>query len=168
MPDDVTQLRLAEPPPVQPLLPEPIPWIAPTAALLLALLLALLWSVLRKHRSKPDPAAARKAAYRQARAALESIRDADPREAATRCSLALRHYLSGAGGDPALFETHEEFSSRTDALAKLAPAARQEARDQLARLVQWKYRPAAAHADAGQVVADASRLLETLHHGPQP
>jgi len=38
-------------------------------------------------------------------------------------SLILREYLSSAAGDPALFETHEEFISRHDALQSLTPDA---------------------------------------------
>ena len=58
------------------------------------------------------------AAFAEACAAMAAISTADVRDAAVLSSLILRKYLATAAGDPALFETHEEFVARHDALQR--------------------------------------------------
>lgn len=137
-------------------------WVGGTVAVLS---IVSLWLWLARRRGKADPMALRRAAYQEALAGLDSVETTDPRDAAIRGSLVLRRYLSVAAGDPALFETHEEFISRHDALAALKPDARAAACDHFARLATLKYGPPRAIAEAGDVVRDSRQLLETLHSG---
>jgi hypothetical protein len=145
------------------------PWFALAGGLLaLVLALVMLGVVLRKRRRATDPQAARKAAYREAKARLEAMTPGDVREQAVVCSLTLRKYLSMAAGDPSLFETHEEFNGRTSAaevLAGLDAGARGEVLAWFARLAEIKYAPAAGGADAAAVLAGSRRVLDILEGG---
>ena len=80
-------------------------------------------------------------------------------------SLILRRYLSLAAEDPALFETHEEFIARNDALLSLSDAARAACATGFARLAACKYAPEVPAMAPATVVAEAHELLETLHRG---
>ena len=140
------------------------PWLA--AALLVILLGIALWLFLRKRKpAGADLTAKRKAALAEARNALENLAPGTCREAAVMSSLILRKYLSAAAGDPALFETHEEFISRRDSLHALTPAARAAAEEGFTRLAALKYAPQIPDAEPRQVVADSRGLLTTLDRG---
>ena len=83
--------------------------------------------------------------------------------AATECSLILRRYLVALTGDPALFETHEEWVSRHDAIENLDADLQQQTRSLFSQLAEWKYAPA-DHGDEPSVVIEHSRnLLEALN-----
>lgn len=158
--------ELMEPPPVDPLLPAfgPWVWVAAAAALLAAAGLAIF--LLRRRAARGGTADSMKqAAYRDALAALDDMTGASAREAAVRCSLVLRNYLVKALSDPALFETHEEFVARHDALQGLEPAARESARRCFANLSQAKYAPEGPARTPGEIVDESRGLLETLHRG---
>lgn len=145
------------------------PWFALAGGLVaLALAGVMLGVVLRKRRLARDPQAARKAAWREASARLEAARPGDPREAAVLASLTLRKYLSLAAGDPALFETQEEFTGREGALAGVPEAARGEAVAWFAQLARLKYAPGGCDADAAAVLAGSRRVLDILHGGLGP
>jgi hypothetical protein len=64
-----------------------------------------------------------------------------------------------------LFETHEEFVSRHDALLALTPEARAATETGFTRLAALKYAPEIPDAVPAEVVAESRALLETLHHG---
>lgn len=140
------------------------PWVAAAA---IAVLLVIAVRVFLKNR-KPAAAnrlAIRNAAFAEAAAALAHPATADVRDAAVQCSLILRKYLAAAAGDPALFETHEEFVARHDALEALTPAARAATETGFTRLAALKYAPEIPAAVPAEIIADARVLLETLHHG---
>lgn len=139
------------------------PWFA-AAALLLVLLIAVML-LLKLRRTKGDPLAARNAAFAEARSALETARPANPRDAAVQVSLILRRYLSIAAGDPALYETHEEFISRHDALAALTPETRAAAEAAFSQLAANKYAPEAPASDPADIIGQARVLLDNLHRG---
>jgi hypothetical protein len=96
---------------------------------------------------------------------LASINAPQSREAAVQCSLILRHYLSVAANDPALFETHEEFISRHDSLKALTELARAACEAGFARLASLKYSAGFPDINPPEVVTESQALLETLHHG---
>ncbi len=139
-------------------------WMLPSAVALL-LVLALCIIFWKRKKPTPDPHALRNAAYQDAVAALDKITVTQGRDAAVLTSLILRKYLSSAAGDPALFETHEEFISRHDGLKAFTPDARKAAEDGFARLVSLKYAASVPDADSLLVVDECRLLLETLHHG---
>ena len=138
-------------------------WLA--AGILLLSLLALAWFLHRRSRQKPDPSTQRNTAYSEAMASFENITGADPRNAAIQSSLILRRYLSIAAGDPALFETHEEYLSRHDALQALAPEVRETAAAGFSRLAALKYSPELPEADPQEIVSGSKDLLQSLHQG---
>jgi hypothetical protein len=96
---------------------------------------------------------------------MAAIATDDVRNAAVLASLILRKYLSIAAGDPALYETHEEFVARHDALSALAAEARAATAEGFGRLAALKYAPEIPAAAEEEVIAQARTLLETLHHG---
>jgi hypothetical protein len=63
------------------------------------------------------------------------------RKSATELSLIIREYLSGCSEDPALFETHQEFCRRADALLTLPLAVQVPVRELLEKMAQLKYEP---------------------------
>jgi hypothetical protein len=156
-------LQLVEPPSPETLLPShSLAWWW-AAAVLTTIALAALCVFIRRRRARhaaPDP---RLAAYQEAATALADAAATDARDAAVRCSLILRRYLVTATGDPALFETHEEFVARHDSLASLTPDARTAVSDAFSRLAALKYSPHQPAADPAAILADARQLLETLH-----
>ena len=166
MADDNVTFELKEPVPPQALLPHDYSQAAWLAAAALAVLLCLAWLIRwqRRHRSK-NPQSRRILAYKEAAAALERIKAANARAAAVQTSLILRRFLSLAADDPALFETHEEFIARHDALQPLTETARAACAAGFARLAAFKYAPAVPDLEAAAVVADARGLLEILHLG---
>lgn len=133
----------------------------------LALVLLVAWQVWQRQRRRSSKhlQSARDLAYKEATSSLERIAAAEARAAAVQASLILRKYLSLAAADPALFETHEEFISRHDALQPLTETARAACTAGFARLAALKYAPTGADLAGATVVADAHELLETLHRG---
>ena len=139
-------------------------WMLVTGVVLLAALLAVL--IFKKKKvALPDPVAIRKAARAEAAAALEKIGPVPAREAAVQSSLILRKYLSVAAGDPALFETHEEYLSRHEALKDFSEEARGSAGVGFSRLAAIKYSPENPDMETRQVVAGSHTLLDILHQG---
>ena len=158
--------ELMEPAPPGALVPDHglWPWLAAAAATVILLVAA--WMFLRKRKpAGADLPSLRKAAYNEAKSALEKTSPATCRETAVVSSLILRKYLSAAANDPALFETHEEFISRQDSLQALKPEARAAAEAGFSRLASLKYAPEIPEEAPDQVIAESRALLETLHQG---
>jgi hypothetical protein len=131
----------------------------------LIVLLAVVMLRIRGKAQAPSAAALRETAFREAMAALSASAPADARAAAVLASLAVRKYLSVAAEDPALFETHEEFLARHNALNAFKPEARAAAESGFTRLAALKYAPQPPDASSANVIAESRTLLQTLHHG---
>jgi hypothetical protein len=158
--------ELLEPASPEALLPGP--WLEPWMIILLVLLVVSLIALLvmkKRQIVAVSAEAERSAAFEQANAELTTIQPPHARAAATQASLILRRYLSVAARDPALFETHEEFVSRSDSLKPLTPEARAASEVGFAALAAMKYAPEIPSADPAAVVAEARKLLDTLHQG---
>ena len=159
-------LRFAEPPAVDGLMPNPLGWEAWTLIGVGVVFLALLiWWIIERSRRKPerDKVNLLKKAHDEAIAALAVCPAEERTPAATECSLLLRRYLVALTGDPALFETHEEWVSRHDAIENLDADLQQQTRSLFSQLAEWKYAPA-DHGDEPSVVIEHSRnLLEALN-----
>lgn len=166
MNENHTGLELQETAPPEALLPDhgPWPWWL-AAGVAVAVILVALWLVRKRKSPAADPRKIRENAYNEALAAIAEIHSRDAREAAVRCSLVVRKYLSVSAADPALYETHEEFIARQDALKALTGAARAAADAGFSRLAALKYGPQAPGTPAADVIAESRGLLETLHHG---
>ena len=142
------------------------PWMIAAAVLLVVALLAV--AIFRKKKVAPiDPLAIRQAAHAEAAAALNKIGEVPPRDAAVQSSLILRRYLSVVAADPALFETHEEYVSRHEALKNFSEDARSSAGLGFSRLAAMKYAPEVPDMETPQVIAGSHTLLEILHQGWQ-
>ena len=164
--DDPMALR--ELVPAEPLLPDPglPPWAWAAIALAVIALAGLVMFLRRQKSAIPDLRLAREQAYRQALGELEPVPVGGIQEAATKVSVALRRYLAAAAGDPALFETHEEFISRHEALARYPEALRQATSEGFSHLARLKYgRDARGEPEA--LFTAARQLLDRLHqHQP--
>jgi len=138
-------------------------WLA--AGITLALLLILTAFLRRRSRPTPDPSSIRNAAYSHAIASFDGTTTLTPRDAAIQSSLILRKYLCTAADDPALFETHEEFLSRHDALQALDPATREAAATGFNQLASLKYASEIPLANTPDIITEAKKLLHSLHQG---
>jgi hypothetical protein len=166
MAEDRVTFELKEPASPELLLPHDYSTAGWVSAAILALGLlgaGLLWWR-RCHPSAPAQAAARNLAYSEASGGLARIAATQARDAAVQASLILRKYLSLAVNDPALFETHEEFIARHDALSALTDSARNACESGFASLAALKYAPQIPDLAPAAVVSEARALLETLHH----
>ncbi|MCF7730133.1 MAG: DUF4381 family protein [Akkermansiaceae bacterium] len=168
MAEETPSFELKEPAPPEPLLPAD-PAISWWLALLLgALVIAALcgWYHWRKRRTrKTDPQVLRQQAYQEARTAFDRIDCPTSRGAAVQLSLVLRRYLAAAAMDSSLYETHEEFISRSDSLENLTEAARAACHSGFTALATVKYSPLESAPPPATLLADARELLETLHLG---
>jgi len=166
MKEKTSSFQLLEPTRPEALVPDSVvePWMILTAAAVL-LVLVVVFLIFRKRKAAADPLAARNAAYQEAGGALGKMNALQARDAAVQSSLILRKYLSVAADDPALFETHEEFVSRHDALKALNEDARRKSESGFARLASLKYAAEIPDLNPSEVVHESRELLETLHHG---
>lgn len=140
-------------------------WWLVAGIFFLAAVLVVVMLLIRGKAKPPTPAMLREAAYRDALAALSDSSPDDARSAAVLTSIIVRKYLSIAAADPALFETHEEFIARHDALHAFTPEARAAAETGFTRLAALKYAPRQVDASPADVISESRTLLQTLHHG---
>jgi len=141
-------------------------WIAIAAFVVLTIVIILIGK--RKRKAKVDPLAMRRAAYTAAVQSYATTTATDARDAAVKSSLILRRFLADAVGDPALFETHEEFIIRQDSLKKLTPPAREAATTAFATLARVKYAPEVPSDDPAVILAEGRQLLDVLNGGFLP
>lgn len=163
---DSSRLVLQESATPEDLIPDHGLWPWWLAAAIIGVLVISAVLVFRKRKpTAADPAKLRESAFREALSALAETSTGDARGAAVQSSLVLRKYLSIAAADPSLYETHEEFISRQDALMALTETARAAAEVGFSRLAALKYGPEPPGTPAAEVITESRALLETLHHG---
>ncbi len=134
--------------------------IAIIAALALLVSVGLLLRSRRRSTPPPSPEAI-------ALTELERLeKEALPlRPCALRVSLILRAFLTGQTQDPALYETHEEFSQRIDSLARLPESCQYDVRCLLETLAEQKYTATAGQDDpalAHSFITRARELVERV------
>lgn len=127
-------------------------------AIIVPLAVLTAWWFYRRNRLPAVPAIT---PLQEALEALAELENQLPpmRECALRLSMILRSYLAGKTQDPALYETHEEFSQRMDSLTNVPVSCQLETRDLLEHLAEFKY--------AGETEQDATRahsLVETTRN----
>ena len=154
---------ISDPGPLLPGIHVPV-WIWALATLAAAALVLLVVFLLR--RPKPGPASLEEI-YDQSRKELECLRgclDRLPLAAvATEASLSIRRYLAACLGEPALYETHEEFLLRDEALAELPAGSREHLNPLLTRLAELKYGPSAEDVSAaGELINQCLTVLQGL------
>jgi hypothetical protein len=164
--DDPMALR--ELVPAEPLLPDPglPPWAWVGIALASLALIGLVLFLRRGKAAAADPRRDREEAYQRARQELEAVPEGGIQQAATRVSVALRRYLAAVSGDPALFETHEEFIARHAALSAYPEEVRTVTAEGFSHLARLKYGRDAT-GDPVALFTAARQLLDRLHqHQP--
>lgn len=96
-------------------------------------------------------------------ASREKLTSLSLAEVATRCSLALRTYLHVNLDEQALYETHDEFLLRPEALQRLPRGARDHLEPFLSKLAQCKYGPSGTDpAESAKLIDDSLRILHGL------
>lgn len=130
----------------------------------LLIVVGLFFILLRKIR-KADPLQARREAYREADGALLHLKETQPREVAIQLSLILRRYLAKSMNEPVLFETHEEFIGRHDAIKAFDVPLRVSISGYFAELASVKYGPDEGVVEGGieSLKTRAKELLERMH-----
>ena len=84
-------------------------------------------------------------------------------EIATETSFVLRHYLVLTLSEPALYQTHEEFLLRSDALQNLPGGARDRLAPLLSELASAKYGPSRIDpSNSERMIDDSLRILQGL------
>lgn len=134
---------------------EPLAWVC---AVVIPLAALAAWWMYRRRKAAAAPGIT---PLQEALAALREIEEELPamRECALRLSMVLRSYLAGQTQDPALYETHEEFSQRMDSLAHVPQNCQCETRDLLEHLAEFKY--------AGETEHDATRSRNLIESARQ-
>ena len=162
MEDDALQLRdLA---PVEPLLPALLwPW---WVWLLLALgvigiVTLVVFLVRRKPAARGGQTDLEDLSFRRAMNALDGLPD-DLHGAALGASMILRQYLTGATGDPTLYETREEFTAREAALGRIPEILRPRVTAHLDELSRLKY-DLPRSGSAAEIAPATRRIIEELH-----
>lgn len=135
------------------------------AAVVLVLLAAAAFIYI-KRRHKPAEEA-EEAPEETALKSLQALHAAQPdiRECSLQLSMILRRYLTGATQDPALFETHEEFSSRLNALASIPADCQYATRVLLEKLAEMKYagRAAAQTEHVHALIEETREAILQIH-----
>lgn len=137
-------------------------WIAlPVAALVMVGLLG--YFLLRKTRTE-DPNKNKREAFQQALSELAQLDASLGKENVIMVSLAMRKYLAKSMNEPALYETHEEFIGRHDAIKDLDENLKSEISAYFTQLAAIKYGPGEGediHVDV--LKQSAINLLERIH-----
>lgn len=144
--------------------------ILAVGVLLLVILVgvAVIWWVRRSRRAQQAPPS-------PLDTALAHLRDLEQqlpplRECGLQVSLIIRRFLQGEVQDPALFETHEEFSRRLDSLASVPEVCRNDTRLLLERLADLKYAGISDQdpVQARALIEQAAALLRRIQEARRP
>lgn len=129
------------------------------------LVLGIAFMVVRLLRKKQvaDPGREKRLAYTDAITDFETASCGGAQEAAILVSSILRRYLARSMGEPALFETHEEFVFCHDALKDLPEDTRGWVGKFFTRLAELKYAPVPVDAESTAILAEGRELLERIH-----
>ncbi len=169
MEEEAPNLQLKEPVLPESLVPAmDLTWVWVAIAAFVLVTVAIILIGKRKKKGAIDPLSLRRAAYRTAVKSFESATAGDARDAAVQSSMILRRFLADAVGDPALFETHEEFITRRDSLEKLTPPVREATATTFATLARVKYAPETPEDDPSAILAEGRRHLDVLNGGFLP
>ena len=135
-------------------------WIS--GGIILAIGCAVVIILRRKKRELPPAPTPEETALRS----IEALRTAPIglRECCLELSMILRRYLSGSTQDPALYETHEEFSQRMDALSGIPAECQFNTRKLLESLAEYKYAGEQPNAPelAASLMQSATELISAI------
>ncbi len=136
-------------------------WYFAAAVFVVALVVMVL--LMKRKKSLADPHREKREAYAEAKKDFGLVEGAGVRDAAIRVSVILRRYLAKSMGEPSLFETHEEFVSRHDALKDLPEDVRDAVGRFFSRLAALKYAPVPPDEEPAGITASGLELLERIH-----
>ena len=130
------------------------------AVVLVLLAVAALIYIKRRRKPATEP---EESPEETALKSLQALRAEQPdiRECSLQLSMILRRYLTGATQDPALFETHEEFCNRLNALSSIPASCQYPTRVLLEKLAELKYAGIEA-SDSQRVEALINETKETI------
>ena len=132
--------------------------IAGASALLLVLLMLILYLAYRKKSVVPPPTS-----KQIALTALDKLRHQEihMQEFSITLSMIMRQFIAGQTQDPALFETHQEFSQRIDSLSALPPKQQYAMHSLLDHLAELKYAGARDHDEqrANELLTRSRNLI---------
>lgn len=137
-------------------------WIALPLAFLV-LLIFLGYMLLRKSRSS-DTGKPKREAFQRALAELAKLDPSFGKDNVLTVSLVMRKYLADTMNEPALYETHEEFIGRHDAIKDLDEDLKSRISDYFSELAALKYGPVedrVFHVD--DLKHRSVKLLERIH-----
>ena len=152
-------------------MPIPLGWESWTIAGFILLVITVLSIVIWRKSKRVKPQSSEELnlqAYKTTIANLALCPSEDPTETATECSIILRRYLIKVTGDPALFETHEEWVARRDSIESLGSSIQQSVEDLCSKLAESKYTPADAKTEPGVMIEDTRQLIEAVHGEVMP
>lgn len=163
MDNDAFQLRELVPP--DSLVLEPgWPWWA--WVLLSCVAILLIYGIIRltsqKGRPPQIPRIDYRGAYQRAIEEIESSANLPLHESATRISGAIRLYLATVCHDSSLFETHEEFLGRHQALQDFPESVREQVSTTLCQLAALKYDQPRSQA-APSLGQQSRAVIDQLH-----
>ncbi len=137
-------------------------WIALPAAFLI--LLILLGYLLLKKSKVYDPKRAKREAFQQALSELTELNVSLGKENVILVSLVMRKYLAKSMHEPALYETHEEFIGRHDAIKDLDAELKSDISNYFSELALIKYGPVENQVyDVDDLKHRSVKLLERIH-----
>ncbi|MBR5213019.1 MAG: hypothetical protein IKV92_02055 [Akkermansia sp.] len=144
------------------------PWLLWGGSVGLILLIGLVvFLIIRKKKTAPLPPSAEEIAMQR----LEALRTLQPdlRACGLELSMILREYLAGKTEDPALYETHEEFSRRLDALSAIPRECQYATRMLLEKFVELKYAGRQENAPqlAAQLIAETEQTILNIQEAQQ-
>lgn len=166
MEESTQDLRLVEPPSADGLMPHPINWgawcVIGVVILLLVVIAILIW-----RKARQSPAANEENLQQKARAdamaALAGCPMINPNQTATECSLIVRRYLSELTGDPALYETHEQWVMRHDALEDFNDSLKEQIGELFAKLAALKYAPEHQGGSPAAMVENSRHVVDAAY-----
>ena len=129
-----------------------------------ALIALCLFIFLLKRKTKASrlPAQSNLALALQQLSALD-VSETDSNRLAVHLSIIVRQFIQRAFGDTAIFETDEEFHTRSTELEKFSPEATAQLKNYLTAVADHKYAPNPNHPAALEsLVENAEMILRTL------
>jgi hypothetical protein len=165
MADSKTKFELAESHEAMDLVPNwQMEWWYIVLAVAILVILILLGYLFLKKSKIQDPNYVKRQAYQEALAGFGKLDASIGKENVIIVSLVLRQYLAKVMNEPALYETHEEFIGRHDAIKNLSEDLKIEITDHFSKLAAIKYGPDEGTVTDVEMLKQASIIIiERIH-----
>ncbi len=137
-------------------------WLYPSLVAGGLLLAGLAYYLYRRSRRKVEvvPETAQQRAHAQLAELAQRIPELNLAALSIELSLILRGFITGETSDPALYETHQEFNQRLDALDHIPRSCQEETHSLLEKLAQMKYAgPQRSYGDESRLFMERTKML---------